>query len=275
MYWWLPRGIDGRDKASVIGYDVVADRWQQLPTPPLADQREWSQLADAGGLLVAYPQTHERGRHPDLVYNPADQSWREFPRDPLAPSYDRSIVWTGRELVLVAPDLVDNPGADEPSVYRAAAFDSSSGSWRRLPDSPVQSGWGAWFAIDSRVINAATPDVHGVLSDRRDDRHPFGGMLDPGPGTWSSLPEPPTGTLGFSNVIAADDRVILNGQGWLLDVPTGIWTYVPRPTGGTDAEQAVAIGDGDLYVWGGVTWGNDVALDNDQNPLSAAGWVAQ
>jgi hypothetical protein len=89
------------------------------------------------------------------------------------------------------------------------------------------------------------------------------------------LPEPPTGTLGFSNAIAADDRVILNGQGWLLDVPTGIWTYVPRPTGGTDAEQAVAIGDGDLYVWGGVTWGNDVALDNDQNPLSAAGWVAQ
>jgi hypothetical protein len=24
-----------------------------------------------------------------------------------------------------------------------------------------------------------------------------------------------------------------------------------------------------------VTWGNDVALDNDENPLSAAGWVAQ
>jgi hypothetical protein len=104
---------------------------------------------------------------------------------------------------------------------------------------------------------------------------PYGGILDLRAASWSALPRPPADVWGYLSALVAGDRVVLNGQGWLFDVPTRRWTIVPRPPGGTDDEQAVAIGDGQLYVWGGVTWGNDVALDDDENPLSAAGWVAQ
>jgi hypothetical protein len=62
--------------------------------------------------------------------------------------------------------------------------------------------------------------------------------------------QPPTRGSGLSAVpaVVAGDRVVLNGHGWLFDIPTRTWTIVPRPPGGTDDEQAVAIGDEQLYV---------------------------
>jgi hypothetical protein len=125
------------------------------------------QLVAAGDLVVAYRSTNERGANDqDLVYDSALRAWRDLPRDPLAPSFDRSMVWTGRELVLLALDLVDNPGAEEPSLYRAAAFTFASRSWRRLPDSEVVGGWPTWVAVDDLVVNAATGGADGGETNR-------------------------------------------------------------------------------------------------------------
>jgi hypothetical protein len=278
VYWWLPYGDDRRP--AFLAYDVAADRWRQLPIPRVAGDDRRLQLVAAGDLLVAYRSPHERGaNHQDLVYDPALRAWSDLPRDPLAPSFDRSMVWTGRELVLLALDVVDNPGAEEPSLYRAATFTFASLSWRRLAASEVVGGWPTWVAVDELVVNAATGGADGGDTNGWGRWYPYGGILDLSAASWSALPRPPEDVWGYLSAVVAGDRVVLNGQGWLFDVPTRTWTIVPRPPGGTDDEQAVAIGDGQLYVWGGVTWDDDWStsptISNRRNPLSAAGWVAQ
>jgi hypothetical protein len=57
-----------------------------------------------------------------------------MPGDPLAPSFDRQYVWTGSSLVLLAAELVPNPGSDGPSFQRAAVLDLETRTWERLPD---------------------------------------------------------------------------------------------------------------------------------------------
>jgi hypothetical protein len=281
VYWWLPYG-DGR-RPAFLAYDVAGDRWRQLPIPRVVGDDRRLQLVAAGDLVVAYRSTHERGaNHQDLVYDSALQAWRDLPRDPLATSFDRGMVWTGRELVLLALDLVDNPGAEEPSLYRAATFTFASRSWRPLPDSEVVGGWPTWVAVDDLVVNAAAGGADGGETNGWGRWYPYGGILDLSAASWSALPQPPADAWGYLSAVravVASDRVVLNGQGWLFDVPTRAWTIVPRPPGGTDDEQAVAIDDEQLYVWGGVTWDDDWStsptISNRRNPLSAAGWVAQ
>lgn len=268
VYWWIP-DPDGR-RPTVLAYCAAADRWQRLPTPDIAGRDRWLHLVATEALVVAYRDTHERGGdRPDLAYDPALDAWRELPRDPLAPSFDRSMVWTGDEVVLLALDLVDNPGAAKPSLYRTAAYTLGSRSWRQLPDAEaVVGGWPTWFAVDGLVVNAAASGADGGETNGWGRWYPYGGIFDPAAASWSALPRPPEQLRPWLDVSAAGGRAVLNNSGWVFDVPTRTWTHVPRPSDGTNDAQAVALGDGRLYVWGGVTW------DDDQGALSAAGWTA-
>jgi hypothetical protein len=275
-YWWLPDPQGDKD-VSVVAYDVDEDRWEVLPSPPAPASRDWLQLVGVDGKVIAYWMTHETGpRSPDLIYDPATASWRELPMDPLGPSFDRSMVWTGRELILLALDLVPNPNSEEPSLYRAAALDLASDSWRRFPDSEILGGWPTWFPTTGAVVNPALGIADGGETNNWGRHYPNGGMLDPEAAEWSPLPAAPSESGGFTGPAAADDRVILNGQGWLLDVRAGTWTNVPAPPDQGPAEFAeghtVAVGDGVLYTWGGVTWDSDSAPPAD-GVLSARGWA--
>jgi hypothetical protein len=267
VYSWL-RGHQDNGDATVLAYDVEENRWDTVPAPPAPARRSWLSLAAAGDVVVAYWPTHESAaRAPDLIYDPATRSWHALPADPLAPSFDRSMVWTGRELVLLALDLVPNPNSDEPSLYRAATLDLATGSWRRLADSEVLGGSLTWFAVDGTVVNPMLGTADGGEVNNWGRQVPFGGVLDPQANSWSPLPEPPSETDGFPGRAAADERAIFNGQGWIVDVPTSTWTHVPAPRDGPHEGHAVALGDGRLYAWGGVAW------DSSGGTLSAAGWT--
>lgn len=179
------------------------------------------------------------------------------------------MVWAGDEVVLLALDLVDNPGAEEPSLYRAVAYSFASRSWRMLPDAEtVVGGWPTWFAVDGLIVNASTGGADGGETNGWGRWYPYGGIFEPAAASWSALPQPPEETRPWLNVSAAGDRAVLNDAGWVFDVPTHTWTNVPRPVDSTDGGQAVALGGGRLFVWGGVTW------DDDQGSLSADGWTA-
>jgi hypothetical protein len=58
----------------------------------------------------------------------AAKSWSELPADPLSPSFDRSMAWSGRQLILFDHELVPNPGAEKPALTRVAALDLEAGS---------------------------------------------------------------------------------------------------------------------------------------------------
>jgi hypothetical protein len=268
VYWWIPQGGDRRPV--FLAYDGAEDRWQRLPAPDVAGSDRWLHLVATDDRVIAYRDTHERGGdHPDLVYDRARDVWRDLPRDPLAPSFDRRLVWTGDEVELLALDLVDEPGAQEPSLDRTAASTFASRSWHQLPDAEaVVGGWPTWFAVDGLVVNAATGGADGGDTNGWGRWYPYGGIFDADEGSWSPLPQPSGKARRWLDVSAAGSRAVLNDSGWLFDVPTRTWTSVARPPDGTDREQAVALGDGRLFVWGGVSW------DDDQGSLSADGWIA-
>jgi hypothetical protein len=151
-YLWIP-GSPGRPNAesAFLAYRPREDRWQELPLPA-GDSDRFAGIVEAGDRVVAYTGTDEQREQSDLVFDPATRSWSKLPPDPLSPSFDRSMAWSGQELLLFDHELVPNPGSEKPSLTRAAALDLESGSWRRLPDSEILAS-GPWVLDDGRLIN--------------------------------------------------------------------------------------------------------------------------
>ena len=240
-----------------LRYRTGDDRWTRLPLPSGASRRS---IVAAGDRVVAYADSDEFGVVPDLVFDPARRAWAELPDDPLPRTFDRTMAWSGRELVLAAHALVPDPGAREPSVVIAAAYDAGRGTWRRLPDSEILGGGARWFAHEGRLVLAALGSADGGEVGNWGRPYPNGGVLDVEPGRWSGLPDPPAGADEFSAGIVAGDRADYWGQqGWVLDAVAGGWTQVP-PLDGDDqivSGRSVAAAGRDLLGFGGARWPGD------------------
>ncbi len=136
-----------------LGYDPKSDRWSG-PAPPPGDV---GGLVAVGDQVVAYQSSHENGVAPDTVYDPDKDTWQALPASPLGSGFDRSIVaLDDHRLALLDLELVPNPGAERPSLYRAAVLDLTDRSWRRLPDSEVVGSTPTWLRSGGLVVNPAT-----------------------------------------------------------------------------------------------------------------------
>ena len=182
---WPSFATDGPMDGTWMAYEVSEDEWRELADPPVPAYN----LVRAGDRLIAFHGSEERGPVPDLLYDPATDSWSELPRDPLSPSFDRVMVWTGSEVVLLGNAMVPNPGADGPSLVRAAAFDPATNQWRRLPDSEVVGGYPTWWSSGGKIVNAAVQTADGGQVGNWGRDYPHGGILDPGTGEWIALPQ--------------------------------------------------------------------------------------
>jgi hypothetical protein len=239
--------------AAFLAYRAGADRWLRLPAPPGDPQRDASLVA-AGGGIVAVSGSDERGEAPDLLFDPAARAWSRLPPDPLSPSFDRAAAWDGREPVLFDHALVPNPGSTEPALTRAAALDLGSGSWRRLPDSDML-GTGPWFRARGRLVSPLLGGADGGEVNGWGRFVPYGGVLDPRPGVWSRLPDPPTRDGFGAGVLVRDRANYFGHRGWVLDVSAGRWTAIPELDRGplVTGRSAGAAGR-DLVVFGGARW---------------------
>ncbi|HEX2044690.1 MAG TPA: hypothetical protein VHF23_03560 [Gaiellaceae bacterium] len=264
---WIP-GNPGRPNApsAFLAYRIEDDRWEELPLPA-DDLDPYRGIVQAGEGLVAYTGSDEQGERPDVIFDPAAGSWSELPADPLSPSFDRSMAWSGRELVLFEHELVPNPGAEEPAVTRAAALDLDTGSWRRLPDSEILAT-GPWVPDDGRLINPMLGGADGGEIGNWGRTYPYGGILRPETGEWSPLPEAPDGEEDFgSGVLTESGGHYFGYRGWILDTASDTWTEVPPlDTGDLVTARTVVAAGADMLVFGGARWdasGDDGALLND------------
>lgn len=249
-------------RRAFVSYDPGRDVWAELEAPP---DDPTLMLAPAGDDIIAYQSTQENGVTADLIYNPDDQSWSELPRDPLRPSFDRSIVWTDAGLVLLGIEVVPNPGSKEPSFYRAAILDGS-GRWVRLPDSEV-IGWNPqWSWSAGQVVNASIESADGGEVNGWGRSYPAGGMLDPITKEWAPLPSVPARAGDFTGIYAFGGSRALVGSGWTFDAASGGWLELSRPDGAPESEAAAAwVGD-ELFVWGGVRFARN------EGELLGDGW---
>ena len=250
VYVWGSRDGDGITDMSLLAFDVNDDRWNEFPLPSGSGLPTSLMLAAAGDVIVAYAGSQERGVTPDFLFDPSTGTWSELPPDPLIPSFDRSMVWTGSELVLIAP----KHEAPQVATYenRVATFDIASSTWRRLPDS-ITEGNPTWFWSAGRVVNPEIGHV-GDNGSIEGTGPPYGGIFDPSTGEWSELPPPPKRLVPYGGPNAGGDRYVVTEQGAILDVASETWEALPAPPVAAD-EQAVAVWAGDrLIVWGGYRW---------------------
>lgn len=247
LYLWVS-GFADRPTAqpAFLAYHAEDDRWEELPLPPGAEGLLDHHLVAAGEVVVAYSGSQENGVLPDLIYDPAGGTWAELGPDPLTPSFDRTLVWTGEELVLLGIADVPNPGAEEPALYRAATIDLSTGHWSDSVTSEIV-GWNpVWFWAGQQVVNPTIGSADGGGIGNWGREYPFGGTFDPRTGDWSSLPNAPSRNGDYVGVSAGDETVLVSAEGWVLDLATGRWTSLPRPPSAAEDGEAVVVAYGRL-----------------------------
>lgn len=281
VYLWSPGSPRAGERQAFLSYNLDSGAWDALPAPPTAHDQACCEITAADNGVVAYPGTDEWGEVPDYLFDPSARRWAKLPPDPLSPSFGRSMVWSGSDLVLFDHELVPQPGSDRPSLTRAAMLDLESGTWQRLPDSETL-GVGEFVAVGGRLVNPSLGWADGG-SNEWGRRYPNGAILDPASGQWSSLPKGPSGQDEWGAGVMAAGEVRYGGDhGWLLDLDAGTWIEVPDRPGSNDGDlpdegaaqtitgDAIATAGRSLFVFGGVRW-LDGTLPNGE--LLADTWL--
>ncbi len=191
-----------------------------------------------GNDLVALSQSDEHGERADHLYDPAANTWRELPDDPLPGVYDRFGVVDGdRLLVFGSPVGASDEG---PSAKVAAAYDVVGGHWTRLPDAPA-GGWQAWHIGDEVWLSPHFgPEGGGVLELTSD--------------TWRDYPQlPQQDAYDLAGVVGRGEAEYEYPAGWLRDTRDDRWLRLPDRPGDVSDESLAAVGEA-LVVFGGQSW---------------------
>ena len=227
------------DESQTWVYDVAGDRWRRG-----ADAPTYASLQGlAGDRVVMLGQ----GRTAGWLYDPADDRWTALPADPLGDTFDRSLVFDGRDLLLLA---LPTEGGDE-RTYLFARLDLDTREWTTLPQTPVGMGVSVWFWWKDQLINPSSGTG--------------GGIWDPATGDWRDLPQPSDvdaaeracplpilppagGWVGYHGTLVSidPDRVILAPPCPAYgEVHTAVWTGSQLLTwGGTDPDYDKHLAEG-------------------------------
>lgn len=199
--------------------------------------------------LIAVSGSDEQGRTADQVFSPATGRWSNLPDDPLGPSFDREMVWLGDRLLLTAHHLVDNPGADGPSLTRLAVLDGSLKHWTTLPDSEIIGGNPQWVA--ERVVFPATGTADGGEVGNWGRDYSYGAIWDPATQAWSQLPSAPKRRSRLAGAVGSvTDTTLVDGH--LLNPRTAAWTEIPPGGWGDRTDQTILTSPDTIFVWGGL-----------------------
>lgn len=231
---------------SLLRYDLSQDVWTsyRLPVDPSGE------LVATDSALLILSSTDEFGEVDDVVFDPATGEFGTLPADPLGPSYNRTAVWTGDRLLLAAQDLVDSPGAEEPSLVRLAELDAGLTTWRELGATEILGAGTTMRCVGGRVVWPRLGSADGGEIDNWGRSYDYGGIYDPDVGTWTGLPDPPSaGGLPGPAIVAGGGLVELGGH--LLNPVTLEWTTVPALPVRDLAGATTAGGDESVLVWGG------------------------
>jgi hypothetical protein len=248
-------GGDDDIPAAFLAYSVADDSWSQLPIPKDGiDQL----VALKDGRLLSSENSHENESNGDWLFDVGSRKWSPMPADPLAPSFDRTMVVTDTgDVVLLALDLVDNPGV-RPSFYRAAMWQPGDGAWTELPRSEIVFWDPSWWWSGGRVVNASRRQQDGGEVNNYGRAYPSGGLLDPATGKWTGLPPAPADEPVFGTGLSAgSDDLVVSGQ-WALRVTSRTWTRVPDDAHMPTQDFATAVVGDRIVVFGGARFGEGV-----------------
>lgn len=195
------------------GRPVIEEGWVQLPDGPLPDgffplspQAAWT------GTEFLWWGHAEGTTLVGAAYDPESATWRRLADAPIRSRDGASVVWTGLELIVwggldVASGLPASGGRYDAA---GAAYDPTTGSWRRIADAPIEPREGATavWAGDRMIVAGGLrydgppecPDRETCLAQGQVGLPtpvvtPDGAAYDPVADRWEPIAESP-GLLG-------------------------------------------------------------------------------
>jgi hypothetical protein len=250
---YAPHAIVG-DVLVIVGddhtwhaYDASQDAWRRLPEPPAQSELTGSALSAADGSVV----TLGKGGAV-LVLNLAEETWRTLPSSPNEPRIQAGVVQaTDEGIVVIGVDSTGRNDGTVPSYLLAEVY--RDGAWHRLERSDMMGGYG-WHWTGERLVAPYPGCVDGGEVNPFPRCIPEGGILDPGSGTWTPLPQGPEDLSDGWSLSAAGGEWMLVG-GYLYDDADGSWTFLGAPDGfGSHSDVASVIADDTVIAFGGIDW---------------------
>jgi hypothetical protein len=166
-----------------VEYDIAANRWTNLPAPPLSPRiLEALQWTGRELLIWGGGDAHQGGiaADPDgAAYEPVGRTWRKLPPAPVPPRLGAANVWTGTELLIWGGS--DCGGCGTEPIGAGAAYDPATNQWRKLATSPLRATrfppavWAGSEMVVSGNFSAGVPAA----------------AYDPATNSWRSLPAVP------------------------------------------------------------------------------------
>ncbi|PPH09667.1 hypothetical protein [Rathayibacter sp. AY1H3] len=227
-----------------------------MPDPPTTG----SSIIATDTQILAIAGTNEFGPTEDAFFSPTTGAWTPLPPDPLGDSFNRSAVWLGDRLLLSGQQLIDNPGAEAPSLTRMAELNADLTTWTLLSDSPIIGG--SPLAVGDDVIFPERGSADGGEVGNWGRFYDLGGIWNASTGEWKTLPagrpDPAQHGLWTSARGAVSSNLALLDDS-LLNLSERTWSRIPEPPRGTRLGQTVVVGGGAVLVWGGTDGAQNVA----------------
>jgi hypothetical protein len=217
-------GLDG-DSLSTgqlgdgAAYDPRQRIWRALPPAPISPRAALSVWTGEELIVWGTAVRVEQPPRDGAAYRPATNSWRQIPDAPVELT-DAAAVWTGTELIVFGAKL--SPADNSPATNTAigAAYNPSTGKWRRLPDS----------ALSPQASTASWSGTEMIAWDYLGNAAAYDPVLD----RWRLLPAVPVGPAEcIPRSVALDGRIAVVGEfcGVMVTFDAGrdVWRPVPGP----------------------------------------------
>jgi N-acetylneuraminic acid mutarotase len=246
-------------------FDPSSARWRQLPGSRLLSVHQgFGFVAWTGKEMIGWGGGCCGDAFDDgVAFDPRTSRWRALPRAPLAGSTRPIGAWTGRELILLVGDT-DPDGKPWPArLARAAAYDPSSNTWRRLPriPEPRNGATAVWDGRELLVVGGTAPGPAGKPAPLATTGFAF----DPSANRWRRLPPMESGRVEAASAWTGRKLLLWGGSaaspgsakpaipphGLVYDPRANRWEPLPpAPLLGRLDPAAVWTGR-QLLLWGG------------------------
>ncbi len=162
-------GVVAAADGAVLRLAGAKPHWKKLPEWPLEGGRIGHTATWTGRHMIVWGGSdalrgsilprHTAARNDGALFDPCTGVWAKIEGSPLSPRYGATAVWaeSTHELIVAGGNGVDEAGLG--IVLRdAAAYDPTTGIWRKLPDAPLApNGHGVWDG--TRVEIVSSPSV--------------------------------------------------------------------------------------------------------------------
>jgi N-acetylneuraminic acid mutarotase len=246
---WTGKEILAFGAFDSVAFNPTSSKWRELRRSVPGGITVWTgrEAIGWGGGCCGDSQSN------GVAYNPVTDTFRKLPDSPLGASQGPLGAWTGHELVLFVSGFDVDGKALPARLARAAAYDPTKNSWRRIAPMP---------SAGPRFAGKAVWDGHDVLVAGTGANAQSTLAYSPATNHWRRLASLPSPRVGATAVWTGTQLLLWGGQnlgssrilrdGLAYDAGLNRWSSVPAAPLRVRSGSTVAWTGHAVVVWGGV-----------------------